>query len=175
MKGGAVSRRVYIMEIVAKRDQNRRIEHGSLCDGLYFLSSSPTPSATSSTILHNSSNPHLGHSRLGHSSILTALPFHTTVEPHNYAQASKDQKELQALEANHTSGLTLLPPGKLPIGCKWVYRIIFHVDGSIERYKARLVAKGFTQNEGIDYKEIFAPVAKMISVRALLVVATTNN
>ncbi|GJY09949.1 retrovirus-related pol polyprotein from transposon RE1 [Tanacetum coccineum] len=71
------------------------------------------------------------------------------------------QKELQALEANHTWELTLLPPGKVPIGCKWVYRIKFHADGSIDRYKARLVAKGFSQNEGIDYKETFAPVAKM--------------
>ncbi|GKA20804.1 retrovirus-related pol polyprotein from transposon TNT 1-94, partial [Tanacetum coccineum] len=104
------------------------------------------------------------------------------MEPHNYAQASKDQKwvkamqkELQALEANHTWELTLLPPGKLPIGCKWVYRIKFHAHGSIERYKATLVAKGFTQNKGIDYKENFAPVAKMVSVKALLAVATTNN
>ncbi|GKC86445.1 RmlC-like cupins superfamily protein [Tanacetum coccineum] len=85
------------------------------------------------------------------------------------------QKELQALEANHTWELTLLPPGKLPIGCKWVYRIKLHADGSIDRYKARLVAKGFSQNEGIDYKETFAPVAKMVSVRALLAVASTNS
>ncbi|GJT67720.1 retrovirus-related pol polyprotein from transposon TNT 1-94 [Tanacetum coccineum] len=46
-------------------------------------------------------------------------------------------KELQALEANHTWELVLLPPGKIPIGCKWVYGIMFHANSNIERFKAR--------------------------------------
>ncbi|KAI5338055.1 hypothetical protein L3X38_017326 [Prunus dulcis] len=47
------------------------------------------------------------------------------------------QLELQALESNKTWTLTSLPTGKTPIGCKWVYKIKRHSDGSIERYKAR--------------------------------------
>ncbi|GJQ96618.1 retrovirus-related pol polyprotein from transposon RE1 [Tanacetum coccineum] len=97
-------------------------------------------------------------------------------------QAAKDKrwidamnKELQALEANHTWTLTLLPPDKKAIGCKWVYKIKFHSDGTIERYKARLVAQGFTQQEGIDYTETFAPVAKIVTVRTLLVVDVHHN
>nr|GEZ57217.1 zinc finger, CCHC-type [Tanacetum cinerariifolium] len=70
-------------------------------------------------------------------------------------------KELQALEANKTWELVLLPLNMIPIGCKWVYRIKFHADGTIERYKARLVAKGLNQKEGIDYTKTFALVAKM--------------
>ena len=68
-----------------------------------------------------------------------------------------------------------LPPGKSMIGCKWIYKIKTRSDGSIERYKARLVTKSFTQEYGIDYEETFAPVARISSIRALLVVAATNK
>ncbi|PNX65329.1 retrovirus-related Pol polyprotein from transposon TNT 1-94, partial [Trifolium pratense] len=56
--------------------------------------------------------------------------------------------ELQALAANNTWHLTKLPPGKVAIGCRWVYRIKHKADGTVERYKARLVAQGYTQQEG---------------------------
>jgi hypothetical protein len=74
------------------------------------------------------------------------------IEPTSYAEAASHshwqeamQFELTALEANHTWSLTSLPPGKKPIGCRWVYKIKRHSDGTIECFKARLVAKGYTQ------------------------------
>ena len=70
--------------------------------------------------------------------------------------------------------MTLLP-GKSVVGCKWIYKNKTRFDGSIERYRARLIAKGFTQDYGIDYEETFTPVARISSICALLVVATTSK
>lgn len=49
--------------------------------------------------------------------------------------------EMLALENNNTGVATNLPPGKMAIGCKWVYRVKYKADGFVERFKARLVAK----------------------------------
>ena len=104
------------------------------------------------------------------------------VEPRSYTQAVKDSRwlgpismELQALEANETWEVTTLPPNKTPIDCKWVFRIKCRADGTIEKFKARLVAKGYTQKQGVDYTETFAPVAKMVTVRTFLAIAVHHN
>ena len=77
---------------------------------------------------------------------MTAISEET--EPNNFEEAKNNPtwsqamvEELQALEKNNTWTITSLPKGKKPVGCKWVYKIKYNSDGTIERYKARLVAK----------------------------------
>jgi hypothetical protein len=61
------------------------------------------------------------------------------------------------------------------VDSKWVFRLKRGPDGEIEKHKARVVAKGFTQIEGLDYDETFAPVVKFTSIRILLAITTHNN
>uniref|UniRef100_A0A2N9FI02 Integrase catalytic domain-containing protein n=1 Tax=Fagus sylvatica TaxID=28930 RepID=A0A2N9FI02_FAGSY len=124
----------------------------------------------------------LSYSKLSAPHKAFTLAISTPIEPQFYHEAVKSphwvdamSKELEALEANHTWVLTSLPPGKQPIGCKWVYKLKFKSDGTIERYKARLVAKGYNQREGIDYSETFSPVAKLVTVRSFIALAAAQG
>ncbi|CAA0822344.1 cysteine-rich RLK (RECEPTOR-like protein kinase) 8 [Striga hermonthica] len=110
------------------------------------------------------------------------LLFVSAEEPSTFAQAERDVswrramlEEMKAIEENETWELVDPPPGCHPIGLKWVYKVKRDECGAIVKHKARLVARGFVQREGIDFEEVFAPVARMESVRLLLAMAAAKN
>jgi hypothetical protein len=80
--------------------------------------------------------------------------------------------EMDSILSNNTWVLVDLPPGSNTIGCKWVFRRKYRIDGTIQTFKARLVAKGFRQREGIDYFDTYAPVAKITSISVLIALAS---
>nr|GEZ25683.1 ribonuclease H-like domain, reverse transcriptase, RNA-dependent DNA polymerase [Tanacetum cinerariifolium] len=103
-------------------------------------------------------------------------------EPKNYKEASSDQKWIEAMKAeldsinrNNTWKLTTLPKGHKAIGLKWVFKTKRDANGNIIKHKARLVAKGYIQEHGIDFEKLFAPVARMETIRLLLAIAANNK
>ena len=71
--------------------------------------------------------------------------------------------------------LVELPSGHKPIGLKWVYKLKRNSVGEVIKHKARLVAKGYVQKHGVDFDEVFAPVARLDTIRLLLALAANRG
>src|SRR3954469_16452290 len=85
------------------------------------------------------------------------------------------QEELDQFTRNDAWDLVPRPKGFNIIGAKWVFRTKLSEKGEVVRNKARLVAQGYSQQEGIDYTETFAPVARLESIHLLISFATQHN
>jgi hypothetical protein len=103
-------------------------------------------------------------------------------EPRSFTEAEKHvawcaamQSEMDAVETNRTWELADLPHGHRAITLKWVFKLKRDEAGAIVKHKARLVARGFLQQEGIDFDDAFAPVARMESVRLLLALSAQQG
>ena len=106
-------------------------------------------------------------------------------EPQTYVSAMSGRKaeywqkameeEMESIKKNNTWSLTSLPSGREAIGCKWVYRLKYNQNGSINKFKARIVAKGYSQIEGIDYNETFAPVTSLATLRVMIALAASRD
>ena len=104
-------------------------------------------------------------------------------EPKTFSEAmtSKKQKlwkngadeEKDSLQRNHTWILIEKPENAKVVGCKWIFKLKPGVEEP--RYKVRLVAQGFSQQEGIDYNEVFSPVLKHVSIRIMLSIVVNND
>ncbi|KAG8472960.1 hypothetical protein CXB51_035039 [Gossypium anomalum] len=107
-------------------------------------------------------------------------------EPSNYSEAvsCEDsekwmfamQEEMESLHKNRTWDLVKLPKGKKAVRCKWVFKKKEGTPGVEEpRYKARLVTKGYSQIPGVDFTNVFSPVVKNSSIRALLGIVAMHD
>ena len=99
-------------------------------------------------------------------------------EPSTYKEATSQHVWVDAMIEDYSSimkndvwEVVPKPTGKLVVTSRQLYKIKHAADGSVEKYKARFVAHGFTQKEGIDYDETFAPFAKYSTIRTIISLA----
>jgi hypothetical protein len=85
------------------------------------------------------------------------------------------KEELEAIKKNKTWKLTKLLKENKAISVRWVFKVKLKPDGSIGKYKARLVAKGFLQKPGLDYFEVFAPVARHETIKLVIALAANRG
>ncbi|KAJ9543955.1 hypothetical protein OSB04_023662 [Centaurea solstitialis] len=112
-----------------------------------------------------------------HSGMLSCFLYQN--EPKKVSDAMKDpswieamQEELLQFVLQHVWDLVDLPKGHRVIGTKWIFRNKTDERGIVIKNKARLVAQGYTQKEGIDYDDVFAPVARIEAIRLFLAFAS---
>lgn len=87
------------------------------------------------------------------------------------------EREMASLRNHGVYETVSIPPGRKPIGGKWVYAVKQRADGSIEKYKARFVGQGFSQIPGTDYETdgVTAPTARQASTRLFLAVSSKHK
>lgn len=103
-------------------------------------------------------------------------------KPHTFEEAMKEQvwrdamaKEYESIMKNDVWEVVLRPKGKSIVTSKWLHKIKHGVDGNIEKYKVRFMARGFSQKEGEDYDDIFAPVARYTTIRSIVTLAASQG
>ncbi|GJW26601.1 retrovirus-related pol polyprotein from transposon TNT 1-94 [Tanacetum coccineum] len=108
--------------------------------------------------------------------------FLTSVEPKNYKEAMLEpswidamQEEIHEFERLQVWELVLCPDLVMLIKLKWIFKVKKDECGGVLKNKARLVAKGYRHEEGIDFEELFAPVARIEAIHIFIANATTRN
>ena len=160
-------------------------------DSLPIPSASPTPALPPADNLpialrkgnRSTSNPHPIYNFLSYHQLPS--PYSAFVSAISSVSLSKNTNEalshpgwqqamvdkMGALHSTGTWDLVVLPSGKSPIGCRWVYTVKVGSDGRVDHLKASLVARGYTQVYGSNYGDTFSLVAKIASVHLLLSMA----
>ena len=113
---------------------------------------------------------------------LNAMIILTENDPSTFEEAVKSNKwkdvmnkAIEAIERNKTWVLTTLPEGVKNIGVKWIFKTKLNENGEIDKCKARLMAKGYAQQYGIDYIEVYAPVARLDTICLIIALAAQEG
>lgn len=117
--------------------------------------------------------------------VQTHLALYASVvhsDPISFGEVVKEEKwrttmdaEMRSIRKNETWDLIELPKGDKRIGVKWVYKTKLNELGEMDKHKARLVAKGYAQEYGVDYEEVYDPVARMDTIRMTLALAAQRR
>ncbi|GKC70843.1 zinc finger, CCHC-type containing protein [Tanacetum coccineum] len=102
-----------------------------------------------------------------------AIAIQTKADVDVWKEAIDD--EIGSIMENNTWDLSDLPSGCKHLGCKWIFKRKMKFDGTIDKFKTRLVIQGFRQQEGIDYFNTYAPVARITTIRLLLALVAIHN
>jgi hypothetical protein len=97
------------------------------------------------------------------------------VKPSSFEEIDKLQvwkdsmlEEYRSIIKNNVWDIVSSTKDKSMVSSKWIYKIKHLAYGSVEKFKARFVARGFTQKEGIDYEDTFAPIARYSSILTII-------
>ncbi|GAA0166462.1 hypothetical protein LIER_21610 [Lithospermum erythrorhizon] len=101
------------------------------------------------------------------------VQFETAVRSKKWRNAM--DMEINSIVKNNTWTFTTLPQKGKKIGVKWIYKIKRDENGSIVKHKARLVAKGYAQKQGVDFTEVYAPVARMDTIRMIISIVAQRS
>jgi len=155
--------------VIKKPGYLKDFHYGSIVD-TSVINHFSTPYPLSSVICYDKLRGHFKATVMSVSRIFEPQSYFQACGLPEWDQAMSD--ELKALELNNTWIVVSLPTTHHAIGCKWVYKLKLKAYGSFERHKARLVAKWYTQQEGVDFFDTFALVAKLVTVKFLLALAS---
>lgn len=113
---------------------------------------------------------------------MVVVMFSFNEDPSSYEEAVKSntwkramEREMKSIEDNDTWELITPQQGVKAIGVRLVFKTKYNEKGKVEKHKARLATKGYTQKCGIDYSEVFAPLARWDTIRIILALAAHKN
>ena len=131
--------------------------------------------ALSAEVQHTHANTANGNKQIRESEVkIPATRRAALRSPYAAEWTAAMDSEIASIRSHGTFVMTPRPPGVNVVSCKWVFAVKCK-DGLVTRFKARLVARGFSQQQGIDYSETFAPVLKYKTLRLLLAICAAHD